>query len=191
MKNKKETHTELEKSVAGCSDCSLHKNRNKSVFAKGNQNASIMLVGEAPGKDENSIGLPFVGTSGKRLDHLLEEADFNIEDIYFCNVVKCRPIKNNKDRKPNIEEINACKKYLFSQIEIIQPEAIILCGTTAVKVFGIKESIRNCFKNSIDYYKYDNKTLFAIYHPRASIKDVTKLKQLKKIRKYLKENLNV
>lgn len=90
------------------------KNRIKSVISRGNENAKIMLIGEAPGKLENETGKPFVGKSGQQLNDLLSKVGFNPEqDIYFCNVVKCRPVKNNKDRKPQKQEIESCVKYLM------------------------------------------------------------------------------
>lgn len=110
--SKKDKLNKIAKEIEVCKACNLCKNRIKSVVSKGNENAKIMLIGEAPGKLENEIGKPFVGKSGQQLNDLLSEAGFNPDqDIYFCNVVKCRPVKNNKDRKPKKQEIEACVKY--------------------------------------------------------------------------------
>ena len=173
---------ELSLKVKICEDCSLCQNRNCSVFSKGNANAQVMLIGEAPGKQENEKGVPFVGKSGEQLDNLLKEAGFeNPEaDIYFCNVVKCRPVKNNKDRKPSKEEILSCKKYLLEQINIVKPEIIILCGNTAKNVFEIKEPMKTAHGKM---YKNGEIKLFPIYHPRASITNAIKIADLHKIKK--------
>lgn len=168
--------------VKNCADCSLFKNRVCSVFSKGNANAQVMLIGEAPGKQENEKGLPFVGKSGEQLDNLLKEAGFeNPEsEIYFCNVVKCRPVKNNKDRKPSRDEVLSCKKYLLEQINIVKPEIIILCGNTAKNVFEIKEPMKTAHGKM---YKSGECKLFPIYHPRASITNEIKIADLRKIKK--------
>ena len=172
---------ELSLKVKICEDCSLCQNRNCSVFSKGNANAQVMLIGEAPGKQENEKGLPFVGKSGEQLDNLLKEAGFeNPEaEIYFCNVVKCRPVKNNKYRKPSKEEILSCKKYLFEQINIITPKIIILCGNTAKNVFAIKEPMKTAHGKM---YKNSEIKLFPIYHPRASITNELKIHDLRKVK---------
>lgn len=173
----------LQQTIKSCKKCSLCKNRQKVVFSKGNENAKIMLIGEAPGINENECGIPFVGKSGKLLDTLLEQADFNPEqDIYFCNTVKCRPVKNNKDRKPTNEEISACYDYLQIQINTIKPKIIILCGSTAAKVFGIKEPMQRIHGTCI---KKDGIKLFPIYHPRASVPNAIKSEDLKKVKNFL------
>ena len=179
---------DIEQEVKECNKCSLFKNRCKSVFGKGNKNAKIVVIGEAPGIEENCTGIPFIGTSGKRLEKLLKKAHFNIEDMYFCNIVKCRPIKDYKDRKPNKLEVDACKEYLFAQINAINPKAIILCGATASKTFGIKESLKKYFANkrNMDNKTYEGIPLFPIYHPRSSIKKKIKEERLKKIYNDLK-----
>ncbi len=168
-----------------CKACNLHKNRCKCVFSKGCENAKIMLIGEAPGKKENEEGKPFIGKSGQQLYDLLSKVGFNPEqDIYFCNVVKCRPVKNNKDRKPYKKEIETCAKFLNSQIEIVNPKIIILCGNTAKNIFKINEPMKTvhgkCFENN-------GLKLVPIYHPRASILDNVKLSDFKKVYKMYRE----
>ena len=124
----------------------------------------------------------------KDLKDYLKKNGFNLKDIYFCNVVKCRPIKNYKDRKPNKQEVDACKEYLFAQIKIINPKAIILCGATASQTFGIKEPLNKVCKG---YKKKDGMVLFPIYHPRSSITNKIKDDRLNEIQKCLKEKINV
>lgn len=182
MARKNERLDALVREVAECTDCSLCKNRIKSVFSKGCSTARIMLIGEAPGKQENEQGIPFVGRSGEQLNNMLKEAGFKNpeKEIYFCNVVKCRPVKNVKDRKPKKLEIQACIKYLNAQIEIVKPEIIILCGNTAKNIFKIYKAMSIVHGTSFDY---NGLTLVPVYHPRASIATNVKLSDLKKIKK--------
>ena len=109
-----------------CKNCGLHKTRTTTVFSDGVGYAPVMLIGEAPGADEDASGVPFVGRAGKYLTQLLEEAGISREtDLYICNTVKCRPPEN---REPLPEEKEACSAYLEAQISIVQPKLIVLCG---------------------------------------------------------------
>ncbi len=116
----------VQRSVSECALCPLATTRNNIVFGAGNKNADVMLCGEAPGKNEDEGGLPFVGAAGKRLDALLEVAGLEREDIFIANVVKCRPPKN---RDPRPEEIKACSPFLGAQIEAIKPKILVTLGT--------------------------------------------------------------
>lgn len=179
--SKKDKLNKIAKEIEVCKACNLCKNRIKSVVSKGNENAKIMLIGEAPGKLENEIGKPFVGKSGQQLNDLLSEAGFNPDqDIYFCNVVKCRPVKNNKDRKPQKQEIEACVKYLNAQIEVVKPKIIILCGNTAKRLFKINVPMKTVHGTCVDYAEIKH---IPVYHPRASITDEVKFNDLKKVKK--------
>jgi len=114
-----------------CTNCELSKTRTNIVFSDGNPNAKIMLIGEAPGQNEDMRGIPFVGRAGQLLDHFLEEHKISRKnDIYICNTVKCRPPEN---RVPTQEEKQACRVYLDAQISLIKPKIILLCGMTAVQ----------------------------------------------------------
>lgn len=117
-----------------CMGCTLAKSRNNVVFADGNPStARIVLIGEAPGEMEDECGRPFVGRAGQLLDEFLAEAGISREnDVYMINTVKCRPPEN---RVPTDEEKSACHKFLVAQIDIIKPDAIVLCGATALKSF--------------------------------------------------------
>ena len=180
--NKKNKLNKLSKVIEACKNCSLCQNRINSVVSRGNINAKIMLIGEAPGKLENQVGQPFVGKSGQQLNELLSKAGFNPEqDIYICNVVKCRPVKDNKDRKPYKQEIKACIKFLNAQIEIIAPKIIILCGNTAKNIFRINKPMKTVHGTCI-INNNDNIRIFPVYHPRASITDEVKLNDFKKIK---------
>lgn len=117
-----------------CKPCELGKTRHNVVFADGNPNtASIVLIGEAPGENEDLQGIPFVGRAGKLLNEFLEKSDLSREnDLYIINTVKCRPPKN---RIPTNIEKEACRPIMLKQIEIINPKIILLCGATAMKSF--------------------------------------------------------
>jgi len=116
-----------------CQNCALSKKRTNVVFSDGQSNAPIMLIGEAPGADEDASGIPFVGKAGKYLTELISEAGLSRQkDFYICNTVKCRPPEN---REPAIEEQEACSKYLEAQINIVRPKLIVLCGSVAAKEF--------------------------------------------------------
>jgi len=114
-----------------CKKCGLASTRTNVVFSDGNPSAKIMLIGEAPGADEDAQGLPFVGRSGKLLDRIFESVGFiRAEHIYICNTVKCRPPGN---RVPTLEEKASCREYLDAQIETLKPRIILLCGGVAAK----------------------------------------------------------
>ena len=115
-----------------CTRCpQLAATRNTVVFGSGNADADLMFVGEAPGKNEDEQGLPFVGQAGKLLDTLLEEIGLQRADVFICNTLKCRPPGN---RDPHPEEIENCHDYLLSQIELIQPRVICTLGNFATKL---------------------------------------------------------
>lgn len=123
-----------------CVKCSLAKTRNCVVFSDGNPKAQIMLIGEAPGAEEDKSGKPFAGRAGKLLNEFLQQAGINREkDLYITNTVKCRPPEN---RVPAKKEKESCERFLNAQIDLIRPKIIILCGATAAASFiNTKEKI--------------------------------------------------
>ena len=153
---------EIKAVCAQCTNCILHKERNNSVFCDGNPNAEIMLIGEAPGANEDARGIPFVGRAGQLLDEFLEEAGISRKkDMYICNTVKCRPPEN---RVPTDDEKHICENYLFEQIKIVNPKVIVLCGATSAKSFlGNKLKITQARGQ---WYKIlDNIDATVILHP--------------------------
>lgn len=116
----------IKKSVQECTLCPLVETRTNIVFGAGNEHANVVLCGEAPGKNEDESGLPFVGAAGKRLDALLAIAGLERDDIFIANVLKCRPPRN---RDPKPAEIKACSPYLAAQIEAIKPKILVTLGT--------------------------------------------------------------
>ena len=114
--------------VVSCTKCELCKNRTNAVPGKGSFESDVIFIGEAPGRNEDKYGEPFVGAAGKRLSEALKEAGISRESIYITNVVKCRPPKN---RVPTIVEKEACKNYLEKEIQLIKPQIICIMGNTA------------------------------------------------------------
>ena len=114
-----------------CTACELASTRQTVVISRGNPNADLMLIGEAPGAQEDDQGIPFVGRSGRALDQLLREVDLDpSRDVYICNAIKCRPPNN---RRPKKAELAACRPWLNLQLEAINPKVIVLTGATAVE----------------------------------------------------------
>jgi DNA polymerase len=121
---------ELAREVAGCIRCGLATDRRQTVFARGSAEARLCFVGEAPGAEEDEQGLPFVGRAGQLLDRMIGAMGLSPEDdVYVCNIVKCRPPGN---RRPEPEEIATCIPYLHEQLSVVQPRVIVALGNTAV-----------------------------------------------------------
>lgn len=158
---------------AVCVKCDLSKNRTNSVFSDGNQKASLMLVGEGPGEQEDLTGKPFVGRAGKLLDQILLSQNITREkDIYICNTVKCRPPNN---RVPTDHEKARCREYLDVQIDVLRPRIILLCGSTAVKSFintnlGITKIRGKWFDGPY------NSKMMPVFHPSYLLRNPSKEK---------------
>ena len=118
----------LRNEVLSCRRCPLCEKRNNAVFGEGNPHAELMFIGEGPGFDEDRLGRPFVGKAGELLDKMILAMQFTREEVYICNIVKCRPPDN---RVPMPEEAAACLPYLIKQIELVSPKVIVLLGATA------------------------------------------------------------
>lgn len=120
----------LEQQVSGCTRCALCEGRTNTVFGVGDRSARWMVIGEAPGAEEDRRGEPFVGRAGQLLDAMLKAAGFNRADVFIANVLKCRP-PNNRD--PSTAEATACSPYLMRQIELVQPDLILAVGRIAAQ----------------------------------------------------------
>ena len=120
----------LQRKVAECRLCPLHENRTRTVFGVGDVNADLMLIGEAPGAEEDRRGEPFVGRAGKLLDAMLRSLDTSREQVFIANILKCRP-PNNRDPRP--EEVTACSDYLQQQISAVKPKLILALGRVAAQ----------------------------------------------------------
>ena len=144
-----------------CQRCGLAKGRTNVVVGRGNPSASIVLVGEGPGQNEDEQGLPFVGRSGQLLDKILAAVKLDTQtDVYICNVVKCRPPGN---RAPTADEVAACRPYLMEQIRLVNPKIILLTGATAVK--GLIGDKRGITKIRGQWMEWQGYLCMPIFHP--------------------------
>ena len=163
---KTEKLDKLKQDCLTCKKCILGETRNNIVFSDGNpESAKAILIGEAPGENEDKTGTPFVGRAGKLLNEFLEKAGISREkDLYIINTVKCRPPKN---RVPSDEEKKLCEDYLLQQIEIINPEIMIFCGATALKSFYDKKVAISKIRGEVLEIEIGGKTrkCIPIFHP--------------------------
>ncbi len=152
---------ELAQHCNQCHRCRLGDTRTHAVVGRGNLNAPIMLIGEAPGQNEDETGLPFVGKAGQLLEKILASVNLDTEkDVYISNINKCRPEDN---RVPTTEEIAACKPYLLEQIRLVDPKIILLTGATAVKgVTGDKRAITKIRGQWLEWF---GRLCMPIFHP--------------------------
>ena len=152
--------------AAGCTRCALAAGRTQVVFGMGDPEADLMFVGEAPGRDEDLQGQPFVGRSGKLLDRLLmEELGVDRSRCYIANVVKCRPPDN---RDPKADEIAACRPYLAEQLRLIRPQVVVTLGNFATKL--LLETELGITKVRGKAYPKDGWQLVPTYHPAAALR---------------------
>lgn len=165
-----QTMEEIRQDCDQCQRCQLCHSRTQVVIGRGNLNASIMIIGEAPGQQEDETGLPFVGKSGKLLEKILESVGLSSEkDVYICNVNKCRPPDN---RTPIPDEVTACKPYLLEQVRLVNPKIILLTGATAVK--GILADKRPISKIRGQWLEWQNRLCMPIFHPSYLLRNPSK-----------------
>ena len=126
----------LAQEASVCKACVLHEKRTQSVFARGSVSAELAFVGEGPGRDEDLQGQPFVGAAGKLLDKMISAMGYGRDDVYVCNVVKCRPPEN---RTPRPEESLACSRFLIPQLETVAPKMIVALGRCAAQALGVAD----------------------------------------------------
>lgn len=176
---------ELRRRISGCKKCVIGKTRKNIVFGEGPSDAMIMVVGQAPGAKEDETGRPFIGRAGKLLTYLLGLAGIKREETYITSVLKSFPPKN---RKPAKEEVECCMPYLKKQIEIINPEKIILLGEVAFSAFFPGEKLSD-FRGK--WAKKDGRSYFPTYHPAAGLRFVKMKKVIEKdMRKIKKSSKN-
>lgn len=157
---------EFKQAIEECQLCPLGFTRKNFVFGSGNQNADLMIIGEAPGADEDEQGLPFVGRAGQLLTKILESVEIQRDDVYICNILKCRPPNN---RKPLISETDTCEPYLQKQIDLVQPRVILALGlTSANTLLKNKESMGSLRGRVHDYH---GTPMIVTYHPAALLRN--------------------
>ncbi len=165
---------ELCQVASTCIKCPLHESRTKVVFGEGPSDAKIMLVGEAPGRNEDETGRPFIGMAGKLLSEILHEADLDRSQIYITSITKCRPENNRKPKKP--EYTTCIELYLEKQIELINPDIIGLLGNSAAYALIGKKSIKQIHGN---IYELNGRKYMALFHPAAALYSRALLPDLK------------
>lgn len=152
---------ELAQHCNQCQRCDLGATRTHAVVGRGNLQAPIMIIGEGPGQNEDETGLPFVGKAGQLLEKILASVRLSTEeDVYICNVVKCRPPGN---RTPTPDEVDACKPYLLEQIRMVDPKIILLTGATAVR--GVTGDKRGITKIRGEWIEWEGRLCMPILHP--------------------------
>lgn len=157
---------ELRLVAESCTACTLADTRTKVVFGTGSSDAELMFIGEAPGKNEDLQGEPFVGAAGRLLNQLLEEAGIARQRVYIANVIKCRP-PGNRDPRP--DEIDACKGYLRRQLELVDPTVVVTLGNFATKLLLKTETgITRLRGNSYRWWR--DKVVVPTYHPAAALR---------------------
>jgi uracil-DNA glycosylase family 4 len=157
---------ELNNAINTCMKCGLGKTRIKFVFGVGNPKADVVVVGEAPGADEDEKGEPFVGRAGQLLNKILEAVQFKREEVFICNILKCRP-PNNRD--PQTEEIDCCEPYLWKQLEIIKPKLILCAGRIAGQSLLKMNSSLTLLRGKV--HDYRGIPLMVTYHPAALLRN--------------------
>jgi len=157
---------QLEGLINQCTACKLHEGRNKFVFGSGNPNADVMVIGEGPGAEEDKQGLPFVGRAGRLLTDILKAINFERDDVYIGNIVKCRPPDN---RTPMPDEMETCLPYLRKQIELIKPKVILCLGLTAAKGLLKKRDSLTSMRGNV--FEFENAKVMVTYHPAALLRN--------------------
>lgn len=149
-----------------CQNCKLGATRTKFVFGTGNPNAGLMVIGEAPGADEDAQGEPFVGRGGQLLTKILEAIHFKREDVFIANIIKCRPPEN---RRPEAEEVAECEPYLYKQIELVQPKLILALGLTAVNTLLKSKHTMGAIRGKV--MEFRGIPMMTTYHPAALLRN--------------------
>ena len=147
--------------LGDCTRCKLHRlGRKQIVFGVGNPAAALMFIGEAPGRDEDAQGIPFVGRAGQLLTKMIEAMGYTRDDVYIANVIKCRPPEN---RNPEPDEVASCEPFLFRQVETIKPTVIVALGTFAAQTLLKVQDPISRLRGRI--YTYGNARLIPTFHP--------------------------
>ena len=171
--------------LGDCRRCKLCRTRTNIVFGMGSANAELMFVGEAPGADEDEQGLPFVGRAGQLLTKIIQAIDMRREEVYICNILKCRPPQN---RNPESDEIAACRPFLFRQIAAVRPRVVCALGTFGAQtLLCTKEPIS---KRRGQFIDFQGTKLMATFHPAYLLRNPNEKRKVwedvQKIRDYLR-----
>ena len=156
----------LAKVVSTCPKCRLCETRTQTVFADGSPTARLMFVGEAPGRDEDAQGVPFVGRAGQLLNKMIAAIKLRREDVYICNVLKCRPPEN---RTPAPDEVEQCRPYLEQQIALVKPALICALGLSAMQALLQTKASMGSMRGKT--FEYRGVPLIPTYHPAALLRN--------------------
>ncbi|MFZ3089626.1 MAG: uracil-DNA glycosylase [Nitrospirota bacterium] len=157
---KPKTLEDVRRMIGDCKRCRLHQKRKNIVFGSGNEEAELVFVGEAPGEDEDTEGMPFVGRAGQLLTKIIEAMSMKREDVYIANIIKCRPPNN---RNPLEDEIKACEPFLKEQLRIIKPKIICTLGAFAAQT--LLKTRDNISSLRGEFYLYDGIKVMPTFHP--------------------------
>jgi DNA polymerase len=158
--SKNSAYDSLKERIIHCQKCPLSKGRTNAVPGEGNLEAELMFVGEAPGRDEDAQGKPFVGRAGQLLTKIISAMKFKREDVYITNIVKCRPPEN---RTPNKEEIEKCKSYLLEQLDLLKPKVVVALGKVATDFFLPSSLGMTALRGN--FYQYGPLQVMPTFHP--------------------------
>ena len=160
IKAQPESMDEIRVDLGECIRCRLHSHRTHIVFGEGNPSARVVLVGEGPGREEDRMGRPFVGPAGKLLDRIIASMGWRRQEVYICNVIKCRPPRN---RDPLPDEIEACGPFLRRQLQAIRPQAILALGSFAAQFLLSSQQPISRLRNQV--YQFEGIPVVPTYHP--------------------------
>ena len=193
MDNSTDELRSIRDDVVQCTQCDLHKSRTNPVVGSGDHNADILIIGEAPGAEEDKKAMPFIGPAGKVLDKMLNHISLKREDVYITNIIKCRPPLN---ADPTQEQKNECSSYLIRQIEAIKPKIIVCLGNHATKsimdLFGLESKVEPISKIHGKLFQTDpvlfpdGIKVMPVYHPAAMLHNPPLAQELRQDFKKLK-----
>jgi len=176
----------LQREVKACNRCPLSRTRKSVVFGEGSARADLVFVGEAPGEEEDAQGRPFVGRAGKFLDQMIQRIGLLRKDVFICNVLKCRP-PNNRD--PDPAEVDMCKGYLFTQLQLIRPKVICTLGRHAYNT--LMNADARITKIRGQFTEFNGIKLLPTYHPSFLLRNEERVKEaledMEKLREILKK----
>jgi DNA polymerase len=175
--------------IGDCTRCKLHTlGRQQIVFGVGNPDADLMFVGEAPGADEDTQGIPFVGRAGQLLTKIIEAIDLKRDEVYIANVIKCRPPQN---RNPEPDEVDTCEPFLFQQIDIVKPKVIVALGKFAAQ--ALLRTLDPISRLRGRVYDYRGAKLIPTFHPAYLLRNPASKREvwedMKTVRKLLKSEV--
>lgn len=174
----RETLEDIRADLGECTRCKLHRGRNTIVFGSGNPRSEVVFVGEGPGAEEDAQGLPFVGRAGQLLTEMINNSAARMkvplrrEDVYICNVIKCRPPNN---RAPEKDEVDTCSRFLLRQLDAIRPRAVVALGATAARV--LLSTTESMARLRGRWFEYRGARLLVTYHPAYLLRDPSKKRE--------------